>query len=221
MIALSHSVTRKHEHIIRLEGICWNISREIKAWPVLVFQKSHLGDLDSFVRLKKFKTLSMKGSFDLCANVGIAIRDVHCNDNSLLLIIITTANQIAGIVHESIQPQNVLVLEEKFRIVINAADFGFATCFQSEDDLVSLPTSMPWSASEHHNGYFRPEQAKQMNIFSFAILCFWLFLAAKSSDSLPLPPNTILESGQLATFEAWKPEKNLLQLWKRENKLVE
>ena len=221
MVVLSHPVIQEHKHIVQLEGICWDIPQDDKIWPVLVFQKSHLGDLHSFARLEKFKTLSMEDRFDLCADIGIALRDMHCNGNFPFLFMLTTANQKAGIIHGDIKPQNILVFEEKSRIVAKVADFGFATCFQSEDDLVSIPISVPWNAPEHHGGRFRPEQAKQMDVFSFGMLCFWLLFAVGSLSNLPLHPGTIPESGQLVTFDPCKPEKNLLQLWKRNNKLVD
>ncbi|KAL9046987.1 MAG: hypothetical protein Q9214_000325 [Letrouitia sp. 1 TL-2023] len=81
MVVLSHPMILKHEYIVRLEGICWDIvtEEEDRAWPVLVFQKSHLGDLCSFAKLEKFKKLSVEERLDLCVNVGIAIRDMHNN----------------------------------------------------------------------------------------------------------------------------------------------
>ncbi|KAL8724888.1 MAG: hypothetical protein Q9166_007692 [cf. Caloplaca sp. 2 TL-2023] len=210
MVVLTHPRIQEHEHIVRLEGICWDIPQDDKIWPVLVFQMSHLGDLYNFTRLEKFKTLSMEDRFNICADIGIAIRDMHHN-----------ANQVAGIVHGDIKPQNVLIFEEKSRIVAKVADFGFATCFQSEDNLVSIPVSVPWNAPERHNGYFQPKQAKQMDCFSFGILCFWLLFASGPLGNLPLPPDTVSESGQLVTFEPYEPEKNLLHMWKKDNRLVE
>lgn len=72
---------------VRLEGICWDISQDNVIWPVLIFQMSHLVDLYSFARLEKLKTPSMKDRFDLCVDIGIAIRDMHCNGNLLVLSI--------------------------------------------------------------------------------------------------------------------------------------
>ena len=220
MVVLSHPMIREHEHIVQLEGICWDIPQDNKIWPVLVFQKSHLGDLKSFTRLEKFKNLSMKDRLYLCVDIGIAIRDMHCNGNIFLLTVLTTANRRVGIVHGDIKPQNVLVFVEKSRFVAKVADFGFATHFQSEDDLVSIPRSAPWNAPEHHSGDFKPEQAKQMDMYSFGMLVFWLLYEAGSPGNLPLPSNAVLDSGQLATFAACQPEKNLIQLWKRDNRLV-
>jgi hypothetical protein len=81
MVVLSHSVVLQHEHIVTLEGICWDIPQDERVWPVLVFQKSHLGDLDKFARSEKFKNLSIEDRLNLCADVGIAIRDMHCSGN--------------------------------------------------------------------------------------------------------------------------------------------
>ena len=83
-----------------------------------------------------------------------------------------------------------------------------------------MPNIRPWNAPEHHDRSFKPEQAKQMDVYSFGLLCFWLLFKAGSSGDLPLPPNTILQSGQLVSFERDEPENNLLQLWKSDNRLV-
>ena len=91
IVALSHPVIRKHEYIVTLEGICWDIPKDDHVWPVLVFEKSHLGDLHSFAKRERFKNLSIEDKVNLCADIGIAIRDMHSNgivfiesfDNSL------------------------------------------------------------------------------------------------------------------------------------------
>jgi len=83
-----------------------------------------------------------------------------------------------------------------------------------------MPNIEPWNAPEYHDRYFRPEQAKQMDVYSFGLLCFWLVFQAGSSGDLPLPSDTILKSGQLFSFERDQPENNLLQVWKGDNRLV-
>ena len=83
MAVLSHPVVREHEHIARLEGICWDIPEDNQVRPVLVFQKSHLGDLHRFAKLERFENLSVEDKLDLCADIGIAIRDMHHNGNIL------------------------------------------------------------------------------------------------------------------------------------------
>lgn len=131
------------------------------------------------------------------------------------------AYQTAGIIHGDIKPGNVLTFEGNSRIIAKVADFGFATFFQDHNDLISMPDIKVWNAPEHHRLNFSPDQAKKMDVYSFGMLCFWLIFKAGSSVDLPLPPDTILESGQFMSFEQNQPEKNLIQLWKRDNKLVE
>ena len=72
-------MVRQHKHIITLEGICWDIPEDNQVWPVLVFEKSHLGDLHCFARLERFKNLSIEDKLNLCADIGLAIRDMHRN----------------------------------------------------------------------------------------------------------------------------------------------
>lgn len=77
MAVLGHPAIREHKHIVRLEGICWDIPSDDEVRPILVFQKTHLGDLQRFVKLERFKNLSIKDRLNLCADIGIAIRDMH------------------------------------------------------------------------------------------------------------------------------------------------
>ena len=132
------------------------------------------------------------------------------------------AYQTAGIIHGDIKPGNVLIFEDDSRAIAKVADFGFATCLQGDNDLISIPKSEPWNAPESNDHYFKTEAAKKMDVYSFALLCTWLVFEAGSSNGLPLPPDTNLEIGQTVSFEARQSEKNLLQLWKRDsdNKLA-
>ena len=123
-----------------------------------------------------------------------------------------------GIIHGDIKPANVLIFEESSRIVARMADFGFATCFQGDNDLISIPISEPWNAPEHHTRHFRPEQAKRMDVFSFAMLCVWFLFEAGISFDLPLPTNMAGEVGQFVSLERYWPEMNLLQQWKSDCK---
>ena len=128
----------------------------------------------------------------------------------------TIAYQTAGIIHGDIKPGNVLIFEDDARVVAKVADFGFATCLQGDNDLISIPISEPWNAPEYDDHYFRPEAAKKMDVYSFALLCTWLLFEAGSTNGLLPPPDTNLETGQTVRFETRQSEKNLLQLWKRD-----
>ena len=112
------------------------------------------------------------------------------------------------------------MFEQGSRITAKVADFGFATCFQTHNDWISMPVIGPWNAPEHHDRSFRPEQAKQMDAYAFGLLCFWLLFKAGFSGGLPLPPDTTLQGEQLVSFERDEPENNLLQVRKGDNRLV-
>jgi serine/threonine protein kinase len=80
---LSHRIMRECPNIIELEGICWDIESESNIWPVLVFDKTHWGDLRTFVRKLPWKTLTVATRLHLCTEVGSAISYMH--DNSMYL----------------------------------------------------------------------------------------------------------------------------------------
>ena len=116
-----------------------------------------------------------------------------------------------------------LVFEENSQLVAKVADFGFATCFQRDDDRILMPKSEPWNAPEHHDSEFLPKQAKQMDVYSFGMLCFWLIFEAGSHSGLPLPPDHALGRGQFISFERYSSQTNVLLNWKNDenHKLAE
>ena len=79
IVVLSHPSIRKHQYIVRLEGICWDFTEKDEVWPVLVFEKTHFGDLHDFARSERGRSLSIRDRLELCADIGIAIRDMHAN----------------------------------------------------------------------------------------------------------------------------------------------
>jgi len=84
IVVLSHPVVQDHPHIVKLLGICWDIPEDDKVWPVLVFEKTHLGDLYHFARSSKGKNLSLEEKLRICVDVGIAIRDMHQNSRIVI-----------------------------------------------------------------------------------------------------------------------------------------
>lgn len=107
---------------------------------------------------------------------------------SFLLGKLNATDAALGIIHGDIKPENVLIFEDGPRLTAKVADFGFSTCFQSDDELISIPKSEPWNAPEVDRGgqLFSPSQAKQIDVYSFALLCTWLVIDTDpSTDSLP------------------------------------
>jgi serine/threonine protein kinase len=110
---------------------------------------------------------------------------------------------ITDIIHGDIKPQNILIFKDgPDGYVARVADFGFSTWFRGDNDFILMPRSRPWYAPEYHGRGFSPDDAKRMDVYSFGMLCLWLLL------------------GPFLGFKD-VPELELLELWKRENKLSE
>lgn len=79
LLVLTQAEIRKHPYITRLEGLCWDVNADDDIRPVLVFEKSHFGDLYHFMRSGIGKDLSIEDRLRLCVDVGIAIWAMHAN----------------------------------------------------------------------------------------------------------------------------------------------
>lgn len=75
---LGHPLIRHHQNIVNLEGICWEpIPTSQKVWPVLILEKSQLGDLQSFMCSEQGRNISFEEKLDLCTDIGSALRTMH------------------------------------------------------------------------------------------------------------------------------------------------
>jgi serine/threonine protein kinase len=87
------------------------------------------------------------------------------------------------IVHGDIKPSNILVAEdaEADSLSVALADFGFSRFAENSQDglnsLVHLARSEPWDAPEWTHALTRLRDAKKMDVYSFGMLCLWLFFA--------------------------------------------
>ena len=68
---------RDHPHVAQLQGLCWDISNLGQIWPVLVFEKSKLGDLYQYLSSDAGKEVDSYQRLKLCVDVGLAIDDLH------------------------------------------------------------------------------------------------------------------------------------------------
>jgi hypothetical protein len=79
MIVLSHPLIKKHPHIVRLEGICWDPPSSGRISPTLLFEKASIGDLGDFIPSTRGQDISLENKLSLCIDIGIAVRDMHAN----------------------------------------------------------------------------------------------------------------------------------------------
>jgi hypothetical protein len=84
MVVLRHPAVRDHPHIVQLIGVCWDISDSSHVWPVLVFKKTHLGDLGHFMQTGNGKNLHVEDKSRICVEIGIALRDMHQNSKAAM-----------------------------------------------------------------------------------------------------------------------------------------
>lgn len=64
------------------------------------------------------------------------------------------------------------------------SDFGYSTLFATEENLIFMPFSGPWTAPEYHHRGFQPSQAKKMDVYSFGMLAFWLLFYNTPEDTV-------------------------------------
>jgi hypothetical protein len=75
---------RNHPNMIRLEGICWDVWEEKdggtpEVWPVLVFEKTPYGDLDTFLRSGQGQNLKFEERLQLCSGIASAVSEMHAH----------------------------------------------------------------------------------------------------------------------------------------------
>lgn len=68
---------REHRHIAELQGIYWEFTADDQVLPVLLFEKSLLGDLWTFLRSPTGRNLRLTERINLCVDVGVAIVDLN------------------------------------------------------------------------------------------------------------------------------------------------
>ena len=79
IIVLSHPSVRMHPSVVELQGICWDVQSVYDVWPVIVFEKSHFGNLYDFATMPAGRALSLAQRLDLCVEIGSAVISMHAN----------------------------------------------------------------------------------------------------------------------------------------------
>ena len=77
---LRHPAIQYHQNIVNLEGIGWEISPSGDVvWPVLILEKSQLGDLESFMMTERGQATTLQDRLELCADIASGLIALHVN----------------------------------------------------------------------------------------------------------------------------------------------
>ena len=77
---LSMPAIRSHPHIITVEGFTWDIL-DGDVWPVILFEKGGLGNLEEFARSEAARSLPILRRLEICYKIADAVETVHAQGN--------------------------------------------------------------------------------------------------------------------------------------------
>ena len=94
---------------------------------------------------------------------------------NLLPIVKRLKFEAKDIIHGDIKPENILIsrAENSAAYVAQVADFGYSTIHT--DHPICTPRSRGWTAPEWHHRGFKYLDAEKIDVYSFGLLCLWLF----------------------------------------------
>ncbi|KAL2812568.1 hypothetical protein BDW59DRAFT_38882 [Aspergillus cavernicola] len=180
---LCNTAVMNHAYILQLQGICWDVPfrthqgsspeplQDDKVWPVLVFQKAHFGDLNTFAQRPIGQELDLAERWRICLEVGVAIAHM----------------QSQNVIHGDVKPENILIFkgDDDAAFTAKVGDFGFSISGGHDSTSVSVPRSWPWYAPECdvYPRLLYP-QAIKTDVFSYGLLCLW-FMFGRHFSSIP------------------------------------
>ncbi|EPE35585.1 Protein kinase-like (PK-like) [Glarea lozoyensis ATCC 20868] len=154
-----------HPNVIDLVGITWETGGDThEVWPVLLTERSTEGLMDEFLNSSTGIELNCQSKLELCRDVAQAGQALHS----------------LGIVHGDIKLENILIFKSEERWTGKLIDFGFSCLGTSDNDMVQVACTRPWQAPEHHREtYFKLEEARRMDVYSFGMLLCRMFLSSE------------------------------------------
>ncbi|KAL8697682.1 MAG: hypothetical protein Q9224_002191 [Gallowayella concinna] len=180
LIVLTHPPIRSHLNVLNLEGVCWDASDTSRPTrPVLVLEKSELGDLGYFMS-RLGDQVTPVNRVELCADIINAVAILHAN----------------GVIHGDVKPENLLMFQRaNGEYYVKLCDLGFSSLFANQEDVkLDLPISHPWNAPElSKNGQFGLSvvEAQRSDIYSVGLVCLWLLFG----KGVAVPPDNIWGGG--------------------------
>ena len=168
---LSKDSLRKHPNIVKLLDIRWDhpsLERE-QLGPTLYLEYASLGTLPEFCSSQHPGTNNQKIERQILLDVCLGLQALHQS----------------SIIHGDIKPSNILVFQEKERVVAKLSDFGSAILLNLHaSDKVNLPgISPPWDAPEA-GAEIAPGLLTKTDIYSLGLLCWWFYLGIQDPFGL-------------------------------------
>lgn len=180
LLTMHHPPLRAHPNIAKLLGIGFETegpSDAQNAMPVLIPECAELGNLAEVLETarKEGRPLDFNQKVSLVLDIAHGLEILHSCD----------------VVHGDIKCENVLIFERDSRdsrsstnepLYCKLTDFGV---LRLPDGNMLLGGSRPWQAPECSRGaYFRIEEAKRTDIYSFGMLVWRVFLDGDPFKSL-------------------------------------
>lgn len=181
LLTMHHPPLRAHPNIVKLLGIGFETegpSDDQRAMPVLIPECAELGNLAEVLETarKEDRPLEFGEKLSLCLDIAHGLEILHACD----------------IVHGDVKCENVLIFEEPDdltgsnsegpKLVGKLTDFGV---LRLEDGGLMLGGSRPWQAPEFsRTAYFKIEEAKRTDVYSFGMLLWRVFLDGDPFKSL-------------------------------------
>lgn len=79
IVCLSQPAVRGQRHILSLKALCWDVADTNKeVWPVLVFEKYELGNLEHFL-FSEGQVVGIHERLKLCGHLALALSTLHTN----------------------------------------------------------------------------------------------------------------------------------------------
>lgn len=219
---------RDHDNIVRLVGICFELSpNNVDVWPVLVLLTANGGELarTAFIRKIVGEDILLR----ICGEIAKGLHALHRHGGSgIPCPVASDASERAdicrriGVFHCDVNPRNILVWRDARNggTAVLLADFGYSK-FGAADELTRLPKVEPWEAPEWHPRKFELGDIQKMDMYSFGLICLWLFFREESLVDLELPSATVesaflaLDHSAVARVQSKKAEGNSILDWAR------
>ncbi|KAH7303883.1 kinase-like domain-containing protein [Rhexocercosporidium sp. MPI-PUGE-AT-0058] len=152
---------QKHENIINMLGICWEIcnGRDRSVMPVLVLETAEGGDLSTY--LQNTAEINARDRLRLSVHCFQGLHAVHN----------------VGVIHADMKPENILVyIDNEGRPNAKLADFGCSLLESELEGRTKLDSGTPLWQSPKASEFLGPQELRQADIYSLSLVASLLLI---------------------------------------------